>query len=484
MVSIDILTPAFEASRDLSREEVVSLCHQSLGVPEEDIVIHYITDDHIACKIKNTMYSLDFLESLSQQNNMLVEQVQRAGEALQAFHTRMIDDHATINDLKAQVTALRDALTTISMSSSSSNTTTTTATNTTTTSNNNNSNISTSSHHHPHLHHHHQQHHHSNHQHTSSNNTSSSSSSSSSSFPPPSPSSSSSSSVVRGDSQYWRSKYEEEYSVRKRYQDRFERIVASLNSTTLATGEERLSPRANTQHQQQIRYDLKPSRSHEVLSPQAFPSSSSMSNMLSASYPIPSPTSIQSLSTPSSPQRSPSSSPLLSVPPVTLTLPQDDFPTTKPSRININIPKLGLQNLTNNPPQSSPLSPHSPHSPNMPPSPHSPRSPNSHGGLRRRNTVQNFAPFVSGPPSANLVGGVAIGLGVGLGLSAGTLAPPGGGVGGVGGLYGLEDVFCRLCTCEIFRPLPHVEWVCACGHANIKHGGSRSPSQSPRALDI
>eukprot|EP01112_Ceratiomyxa_fruticulosa_P013378 TRINITY_DN3762_c0_g1_i4.p1 TRINITY_DN3762_c0_g1~~TRINITY_DN3762_c0_g1_i4.p1 ORF type:complete len:394 (-),score=37.78 TRINITY_DN3762_c0_g1_i4:71-1252(-) len=103
MIQVDILTPAFTLPNTLSWEEIVNSCQQSIGLPTENLEIITIDKHCVGCRIKNTKFSMQFIESVTQQNVILLEQFQRAVEAIKTFQEKMEEDQKLISSLKNQL---------------------------------------------------------------------------------------------------------------------------------------------------------------------------------------------------------------------------------------------------------------------------------------------------------------------------------------------------------------------------------------------
>ncbi|EGC33678.1 hypothetical protein DICPUDRAFT_98494 [Dictyostelium purpureum] len=90
MISVDILAPALVFPETLSRSEISNFTSISLGLPEEDLEFKVLDSEHLICLIKNSKFSLRFVESLYEQYMSLQFKTDKTSEALSTLQESLL----------------------------------------------------------------------------------------------------------------------------------------------------------------------------------------------------------------------------------------------------------------------------------------------------------------------------------------------------------------------------------------------------------
>ncbi|GAM19926.1 hypothetical protein SAMD00019534_031010 [Acytostelium subglobosum LB1] len=89
-IMVDILAPALTFPDTLSQSEIINGTCVSLGLAEDQVEFLSLGDAHLACLIKNNKFSLDFIESLYQQNELLQYRFEKSTEALSVLQETLM----------------------------------------------------------------------------------------------------------------------------------------------------------------------------------------------------------------------------------------------------------------------------------------------------------------------------------------------------------------------------------------------------------
>jgi len=106
-ISIDILTPALCYPTSLSRSEIIASCQRDLSLNTDDCSFFDIDNTRIACLLKNSKFSMDFVEKTFHHCSALGDQLMRAGEALKTFQEKMEQDQELIATLKKSIEEMK-----------------------------------------------------------------------------------------------------------------------------------------------------------------------------------------------------------------------------------------------------------------------------------------------------------------------------------------------------------------------------------------
>jgi len=102
-VLVGIFTPAFSYPSTLSYPATIKAALADLGLQEDECEFMKQENGRLSCIIKNNKFTLQYVEETYAQNKALIEQLQRAAEALVAFRTKVEEDALLIHDLKEHI---------------------------------------------------------------------------------------------------------------------------------------------------------------------------------------------------------------------------------------------------------------------------------------------------------------------------------------------------------------------------------------------
>ncbi|EGG23480.1 hypothetical protein DFA_05613 [Cavenderia fasciculata] len=102
-ILVDILTPSLSFPSNLSPDEVISGTCASLGIPVEQLEFLTIGDSHLCCLIKNSKFSLDFIEALYQENTLLQYKLDKSNEAVETLQETFVQTSQQLQEKQSVI---------------------------------------------------------------------------------------------------------------------------------------------------------------------------------------------------------------------------------------------------------------------------------------------------------------------------------------------------------------------------------------------
>ncbi|EFA79378.1 hypothetical protein PPL_07796 [Heterostelium album PN500] len=113
-ILVDILAPALTFPSNLSQSEIISGTSLSLGLPEDQLEFLSLGESHLCCLIKNSKFSLDFIESLYQENTLLHHRFEKSAEAVEALQESLMQTTQQLQEKQSLIYQQHQTMTMLS----------------------------------------------------------------------------------------------------------------------------------------------------------------------------------------------------------------------------------------------------------------------------------------------------------------------------------------------------------------------------------